>query len=119
MTQIAKTSTSDDPDQQVPIKNVAQWTDSNRTIHKEEEIIRGYVYGGKAIPVSGITPLRFNYASNSDFPCLSISVTIFYYLYANFILLSYHVLCFVRTFFLLFPIFTVYTKGSFLPSLSC
>lgn len=52
MTQIAKTSTSDDPDQQVPIKNVAQWTDSNRTIHKEEEIIRGYVYGGKAIPVS-------------------------------------------------------------------
>jgi len=37
----------------IPIKNIAQWTDSNRTIHTKEDIIRGYVYGGKAIPVSG------------------------------------------------------------------
>lgn len=49
----ANTSTSDNPDQQVPIKNIAQWTDSSRTIHMKEDIIRGYVYGGKAIPVSG------------------------------------------------------------------
>ncbi|XP_071627447.1 X-ray repair cross-complementing protein 5 [Temnothorax longispinosus] len=49
---MAKTSTSDIPDQEVPIKNVAQWTDNNRTIHTKEDIIRGYVYGGKTIPVS-------------------------------------------------------------------
>jgi hypothetical protein len=42
-----------DNSEQVPIKSVAQWTDSNRTIHTKEDIIRGYVYGGKAIPVSG------------------------------------------------------------------
>lgn len=50
---IAKTSTSEISDQEVPIKNVAQWTDNSRTIHEKEDIIRGYVYGGKAIPVSG------------------------------------------------------------------
>lgn len=50
---MAKTSTSDTPNIEVPIKNVAQWTDNNRTIHTQEDIIRGYVYGGKAIPVSG------------------------------------------------------------------
>ncbi|XP_011338671.1 X-ray repair cross-complementing protein 5-like [Ooceraea biroi] len=48
----AKMSTADNPDQRVPIKRTAEWTDSNRTIYKEEDIIRGYVYGGKAIPVS-------------------------------------------------------------------
>ncbi|XP_029176160.1 X-ray repair cross-complementing protein 5-like [Nylanderia fulva] len=58
---MGKTSTSDNPDQEVPIKNVAQWTDNNRTIHTQEDIIRGYVYGGKSIPVSdeakkGMTP---------------------------------------------------------------
>lgn len=52
MIQIAKTSISSMSDE-VPIKNVAQWTDNNRTIHTQEDIIRGYVYGGKAIPVSG------------------------------------------------------------------
>lgn len=52
MIQIAKTSISAMSDE-VPIKNVAQWTDNNRTIHTQEDIIRGYVYGGKAIPVSG------------------------------------------------------------------
>ncbi|KMQ84033.1 x-ray repair cross-complementing protein 5-like protein [Lasius niger] len=52
MTLMGKTSTPDIPDQEVPIKNVAQWTDNNRTIHTEEDIIRGYVYGGKPIPVS-------------------------------------------------------------------
>lgn len=55
---MGKTSTSDVPDQEVPIKNVAQWTDSNRTIHTKEDIIRGYVYGGTPIPVSG--NLHFN-----------------------------------------------------------
>lgn len=50
---MAKTSISDMSDQEVPIKNVAQWTDNNRTIHTKEDIIRGYIYGGKAIPVSG------------------------------------------------------------------
>lgn len=50
---IGKTSTSDMLDQEVPIKNVAQWTDNNRTIHTKEDIICGYVYGGKPIPVSG------------------------------------------------------------------
>ncbi|XP_018392695.1 PREDICTED: X-ray repair cross-complementing protein 5-like [Cyphomyrmex costatus] len=49
---MAKTSTSNTPDKEVPIKNVAQWMDNNRTTHTEEDIIRGYVYGGKAIPVS-------------------------------------------------------------------
>ncbi|XP_072758975.1 X-ray repair cross-complementing protein 5 isoform X2 [Anoplolepis gracilipes] len=49
---IGKTSTLDMPDQEVPIKNVAQWTDNNRTVHTKEDIIRGYVYGGKPIPVS-------------------------------------------------------------------
>jgi len=53
MVLMAKTSTSDMPNQEVPIKNVAQWTDNNRTIHTKEDIICGYVYGGKAIPVSG------------------------------------------------------------------
>lgn len=52
MKQIAKTSISAMSDE-VPIQNVAQWTDNNRTIHTQEDIIRGYVYGGKAIPVSG------------------------------------------------------------------
>lgn len=52
MRQMAKTSTSSMPDQEVPIKNVAQWTDNNRTPYTKEDIIRGYVYGGKAIPVS-------------------------------------------------------------------
>ncbi|KAL6262861.1 hypothetical protein P5V15_005650 [Pogonomyrmex californicus] len=52
MVLIAKMSTSDAPDQEVPIKNVAQWTDNNRTVHTQEDIIRGYVYGGKVIPVS-------------------------------------------------------------------
>lgn len=50
---MGKTSTPDMPEQEVPIKNVAQWTDNNRTIHTKEDIIRGYVYGGKPIPVSG------------------------------------------------------------------
>lgn len=49
---MGKTSTSDIPNQEVPIRNVAQWTDSNRTIHTKEDIIRGYVYGGTPIPVS-------------------------------------------------------------------
>ncbi|XP_011859931.1 PREDICTED: X-ray repair cross-complementing protein 5-like [Vollenhovia emeryi] len=49
---MAKTSTSDTSDQEVPIQNVVQWMDNNRTIHTQEDIIRGYVYGGKAIPVS-------------------------------------------------------------------
>ncbi|KYN11759.1 X-ray repair cross-complementing protein 5 [Trachymyrmex cornetzi] len=52
MVLMGKTSTSNTPDKEVPIKNVAQWMDNNRTIHTEEDIIRGYVYGGKAIPVS-------------------------------------------------------------------
>lgn len=52
MVLMGKTSTSDMPDQEVPIKNVAQWTDNNRTVHTKEDIIRGYVYGGKPIPVS-------------------------------------------------------------------
>lgn len=56
---MGKTSAPDMPDQEVPIKNVAQWTDNNRTIHTKEDIIRGYVYGGKPIPVSG--NLRFNF----------------------------------------------------------
>lgn len=52
---INKTSCSPDmPDQQVPIKKVAQWSDRNRTIHTQEETIRGYVYGSKTVPVSGI-----------------------------------------------------------------
>lgn len=55
---MGKTSTPDMPDQEMPIKNVAQWTDNNRTIHTQEDIIRGYVYGGKPIPVSG--NLHFN-----------------------------------------------------------
>lgn len=50
---MATTSTAKKPDQEVPIKNVAQWTDNSRTIHTKEDIIRGFVYGGKAIPVSG------------------------------------------------------------------
>lgn len=49
---MGKTSTSDMPDQEVPIKNVAQWKDNNRTVHTKEDIIRGYVYGGRPIPVS-------------------------------------------------------------------
>ncbi|XP_012527255.1 X-ray repair cross-complementing protein 5 [Monomorium pharaonis] len=52
MALIAKTSTSNAPDKEVPIKNVAQWTDNDRTIHTQEDIIRGYVYGSKTIPVS-------------------------------------------------------------------
>ncbi|EFN72471.1 ATP-dependent DNA helicase 2 subunit 2 [Camponotus floridanus] len=52
---MGKTSTPDMPEQEVPIKNIAQWTDNNRTIHTEEDIIRGYVYGGKSIPVSDET----------------------------------------------------------------
>lgn len=52
---MGKTSTPDMPDQEMPIKNVAQWTDNNRTIHTQEDIIRGYVYGGKPIPVSDET----------------------------------------------------------------
>ncbi|KAG5317492.1 XRCC5 protein, partial [Pseudoatta argentina] len=52
MVLMGKTSTSNTPDKEVPIKNVVQWMDNNRTIHTEEDIIRGYVYGGKAIPVS-------------------------------------------------------------------
>lgn len=48
-------STSDVSDGQVPIKNVPQWTDNSRTVHTQEETISGYVYGGKAIPVSGLT----------------------------------------------------------------
>jgi len=53
MVLMGKTSTSNTPDKEVPIKNVVQWMDNNKTIHTEEDIIRGYVYGGKAIPVSG------------------------------------------------------------------
>jgi len=53
MVLMATTSTPNKPDQEVPIKNVAQWTDNSRTIHTKEDIIRGFVYGGKAIPVSG------------------------------------------------------------------
>ncbi|XP_011064647.1 PREDICTED: X-ray repair cross-complementing protein 5-like [Acromyrmex echinatior] len=52
MVLMGKTSMSNTPDKEVPIKNVVQWMDNNRTIHTEEDIIRGYVYGGKAIPVS-------------------------------------------------------------------
>ncbi|XP_012058169.1 PREDICTED: X-ray repair cross-complementing protein 5-like [Atta cephalotes] len=52
MVLMGKTSTSNTPDKEVPIKNVVQWMDNNKTIHTEEDIIRGYVYGGKAIPVS-------------------------------------------------------------------
>lgn len=53
MVLMGKTSMSNTPDKEVPIKSVAQWMDNNRTIHTDEDIIRGYVYGGKAIPVSG------------------------------------------------------------------
>lgn len=52
MVLMGKTSMSNTPDKEVPIKSVAQWMDNNRTIHTDEDIIRGYVYGGKAIPVS-------------------------------------------------------------------
>lgn len=46
-------STSSETNQQVSIKKVVQWTDKNRTIYKKEDVIRGYVYGGKSIPVTG------------------------------------------------------------------
>ncbi|XP_014484973.1 PREDICTED: X-ray repair cross-complementing protein 5-like isoform X2 [Dinoponera quadriceps] len=49
---IAKTTAADMSEEQVPIKNVAQWTDKNRTVHTEEDIIRGFLYGGKTISVS-------------------------------------------------------------------
>jgi len=52
MIRMAKISGADNSER-MPIKSVAQWTDSNRTIYTKEDIIRGYVYGGKAIPVSG------------------------------------------------------------------
>ncbi|XP_032675501.1 X-ray repair cross-complementing protein 5 [Odontomachus brunneus] len=49
---VAKTTTPDMEEQQVLVKNIAQWTDKDRTIHTKEDIIRGYLYGGKAVPVS-------------------------------------------------------------------
>lgn len=56
---VLEASTSDVPDEQVPIKNVAQWTDNSRIVHTGENTISGYVYGGRAIPVSGLTLLYF------------------------------------------------------------
>lgn len=53
MVLMTKISTSDMSDQKISIKNVAQWIDNNRIIHTKEDIIHGYMYGGKAIPVSG------------------------------------------------------------------
>lgn len=52
MVLMTKKST-DMSDQNITIKKVVQWIDKNRIIHTKEDIIRGYVYGGKAIPVSG------------------------------------------------------------------
>lgn len=52
MVLMTKISTSDMSDQKISIKNVAQWIDNNRIIHTKEDIIHGYMYGGKAIPVS-------------------------------------------------------------------
>lgn len=46
-------STSDMDDQKISIKNVAEWIDNNRIVHTKEDIIHGYMYGGKAVPVSG------------------------------------------------------------------
>ncbi|XP_012223110.2 X-ray repair cross-complementing protein 5 [Linepithema humile] len=50
MVSMAKIGTFDTSDQQ--IKKAVQWTDNNRTVHTKDDTIRGYVYGGKAIPVS-------------------------------------------------------------------
>lgn len=53
---VQEASTSGVPDEQDrPIKNVAQWTDNNRVVHTRDNTISGYVYGGRAIPVSGLT----------------------------------------------------------------
>lgn len=51
MKPMAKIDTSDTSDQE--IQKGVQWTDNNRTVHTKDDIIPGYVYGGKAIPVSG------------------------------------------------------------------
>ncbi|XP_011164610.1 X-ray repair cross-complementing protein 5 [Solenopsis invicta] len=66
MTLMGKLSASnkEEADKEVPIKNVAQWTDNNRTIHTQEDIIRGYVYGGKAIPVSDESKKRMTPKNN-------------------------------------------------------
>lgn len=53
MQMLAKTTAANMEEQQVLVKNIVQWTDKDRTIHTEEDIIRGYLYGGKAVPVSG------------------------------------------------------------------
>lgn len=56
---MAKTTTADLTSREVPIKTIAQWTDKNRTIHTKEDMICGYLYGGKAISVSGNLYLSF------------------------------------------------------------
>lgn len=58
---MAKTTVADMVEQQVSVKNIAQWTDKDRTIYTKEDIIRGYVYGGKTISVSGNLYLNFYY----------------------------------------------------------
>jgi len=66
MVLVAKSDTSDTSGQQ--IKKGVQWTDNNRTIHTEDDIIRGYVYGGKVIPVSG--KLYSNFYNVCVFLCI-------------------------------------------------
>ncbi|XP_070529815.1 X-ray repair cross-complementing protein 5 isoform X2 [Cardiocondyla obscurior] len=70
MVQKAKISTLDVTDQEISIKSIAEWTDNNKTIYTEEDIIRSYVYGGKAIPVS--EEAKASMTQNSNKKCYKI-----------------------------------------------